>query len=234
MIKFLEGDKELFNSLKKGFETGLTKAIDAPGHNSLTYLLSTATDSYFIKSNDNWKKEIIAYNLAKKMGLESFFLNTAAFELVKDEKSTYFSVNNMLKEDFIAIQDLEYEKQGSMDGILQKYIDSGEAHKLAIFDYIIGNKDRHRGNVLTNGSQIVLIDHDQAFSDKNYHIPAYLRKSDWKDGADLPLCKNIVELEDWFNKLSFKSEFLQKRYDEIKNFPGIRLDEKINYLWRSA
>ncbi len=236
MIKFLDGDVELFNSLKKSFENGMTKSVDCPGQNSKAYLLTSTTNSYFIKPvlNISWQKEVLAYDLAKKLKIEDLFLPVTAFKLQKNDQEIFFSATPMLKEDFISIQDTEFEKEGSMNGILEKYIDSGIAHKLAVFDYLIKNKDRHRGNVLTNGESILLIDHDQAFSDRNYWIPAYLRKSSWKDGDELPLCKKISELESWFKSLSFKSEFFKQRYEEIKNAPGERIDEKINHLWKNA
>ncbi len=233
-ITFLDGDKELFEALKKSFEYGMTKSVDCPGHNSKAYLLTSTTNSYFIKPvlNNSWKKEIIAYELAKKLGIEDFFLPVAGFKLSKNNEEVFFSATSMLKEDFISIQDTEFEKEGSMDGILTKYIDNGAAHKLAVFDYLINNKDRHRGNVLTNGEKILMIDHDQSFSDKNFWIPAYLRKSNWKNGDELPLCKEITKLEEWFKNLSFKSEYFQKKYNEITNASGKRLDEKINNSWR--
>ncbi len=234
MIKFLDGDKQLFESLKKSFETGMTKSVNCPGNNSKAYLLTSTTNNYFIKPvlDTSWKKEVIAYDLSKKLGIEELLLPVVAFKFEKDNKEIFFSATPMLKEDFISIQDTEFEKEGSMNGILQKYIDSGMAHKIAVFDFLMKNNDRHRGNVLTNGQSIILIDHDQAFSNKNYWIPAILRKSEWKDGDELPLCKEIYKLEEWFNNLSFKSEFFQKRLNEIKNASGKRIDEKINNSWR--
>lgn len=235
MIKFLNGDKNLFESLKKSFEKGITKSVNCPGNNSKAYLLNSTTEAFFIKPvlNSSWQKEVLAYELAKIMNLQEYFLPVSAFKLEKNNKEVFFSATPMLKEDFISIQDFEFETEGSMNGILEKYIDSGISHKLAVFDYLINNKDRHRGNVLTNGKSLLLIDHDQAFSDKNYWIPSYLRKSDWKDGDELPLCKDINELTNWFNNLSLKSEFFKIRYEIIKTAPGGRVDEKINYVWRN-
>ncbi len=234
MIKFLDGDKELFEGLKKSFENGMTKSVNCPGQNSTAYLLTSTTNSYFIKPvlDISWKKEVIAYDLAKKLQIQDLFLPVVAFKLEKSNKEVFFSATPMLKEDFISIQDTEFEKEGSMNGILEKYIESGVAHKIAVFDYLLKNYDRHRGNILTNGQSILLIDHDQAFSDKNHWITAILRKSSWKSGDELPLCKEIHKLEEWFKNLSFKSEFFQKRYEEIKNASGKRLDEKINNSWR--
>lgn len=236
MITFIDGDLSLFNDLKKSFENGLTKSVDNPGKNSKAYLLTSTTNSYFIKpfKDNSYQKETIAYDLAKKLGLQDFFLPVVTFALEKNDVKAYFSANAMLQDDFMAIQDLEFEKQGAMDGILQKYIDSGISHKLAVFDYLMKNKDRHRGNVLTDGRSILLIDHDQSFSDRNYWIPAYMRKSDWKEGDVLPLCKQVHELQHWFDNLSFKSEYFKQRYNEIKESVGDRLDEKINNVWSKS
>ncbi len=231
-IQFLDGEISLFNEVKKCFETGLVKSVDNPGKNQLVYLLSNTTDQFFIKpvQDESWKKEIIAHKLAKNLGLEKYFLPVIAFKA----KDMVFTATPMLSDDFFAIQDFEAERPGSMNGILQKAIDSGDAHKLAVFDYLIKNYDRHRSNVQTDGTKIVLIDHDHAFESYGHWSPAYLRLNTWKAGDALPLCKNYADLSAWFDKLSFKNPILQTGLDDIKAAPGIRIDSKVNSLWQQV
>ena len=233
MITYLNGEVNLFNEVSKCFATGLIKSVDNPGNNHLIYLLSNTTDQYFIKptKDSSWKKEVLAYQLAKNLNLDQYLLPITAFQASNDKTTQTFTAAPMLPDTFIAIQDFERERPGSMNGILQKMIDSGDAHKLAVFDYLIKNHDRHRSNVQTDGSKVILIDHDNAFADGHWS-PAYLRVSTWKSGDALPLCKDYSNLNDWFAGLKFKNEMLQKRLEEIKNAPGIRIDEKVNSVWQ--
>ncbi len=64
--------------------------------------------------------------------------------------------------------------------IVKKMHDSGDAHKLALMDIIMGNHDRHAGNfmVKSDGSGIGLIDNALAFDYGNVStntFPSYLR-----------------------------------------------------------
>jgi len=234
MITYLDGEVNLFAEISKCFTVGLIKSVDNIGNNQNVYLLTSTTDQYFIKPSDNnsWKKEILAYQLAKNLNLDQYLLPVTAFQATNDKTTQIFTAAPMLPDTFIAIQDHEAELPGSMNGILQKMIDSGDAHKLAVFDYLIKNHDRHRSNVQTDGSRVVLIDHDNTFSNGGHWSPAYLRLSTWKSGDVLPLCKDYANLNDWFAGLNFKNPILQERLDEIKNAPGIRIDEKVNSVWQ--
>jgi hypothetical protein len=67
--------------------------------------------------------------------------------------------------------------------ILAPYLNNGMVHKWAVMDYVLGNPDRHSGNVMFCGNQVRLIDHGSALAgidfqppiDKHSFVPYYLR-----------------------------------------------------------
>lgn len=68
--------------------------------------------------------------------------------------------------------------------VLDPYRHTGQLHKWAVLDYVLGNPDRHAQNMMVNGvGDVKLIDHGSAFAgnafdpsfDKRSFIPFYLR-----------------------------------------------------------
>jgi hypothetical protein len=67
--------------------------------------------------------------------------------------------------------------------ILSMYAASGELYKWAVLDYVLGNPDRHSGNVMFRQGEVRLIDHGSALAgidfrpaqDKYSFIPYYIR-----------------------------------------------------------
>lgn len=66
--------------------------------------------------------------------------------------------------------------------ILRPALSSGLLYQWAALDYVLGNPDRHAGNMMTDGEWVVLIDHGSALAgdefdpnDSNTFCPYYLR-----------------------------------------------------------
>lgn len=88
------------------------------------------------------------------------------------------------------LEKLKFEDPGLPHKALEKYRHTGELHKWAVMDYVLGNTDRHGQNLMVgpekDGHPIALIDHGSAFAgpsfdparDENSFIPYYLRA--WK------------------------------------------------------
>jgi 8-oxo-dGTP pyrophosphatase MutT (NUDIX family) len=88
------------------------------------------------------------------------------------------------------LEKLKFEDPGLPHKALEKYRHTGELHKWAVLDYILGNPDRHGQNLMVGPEKdnhpVALIDHGSAFAgpsfdparDKNSFIPYYLRA--WK------------------------------------------------------
>ncbi len=63
------------------------------------------------------------------------------------------------------------------------FLGSGRLHRWATLDYILGNTDRHAGNIMVRGADVKLIDHGSALagadfapgSDRYSFVPFYLR-----------------------------------------------------------
>jgi hypothetical protein len=72
--------------------------------------------------------------------------------------------------------------------ILDKYLRTGVVHRWAVVDFVLGNPDRHAGNLMVKGDDVKLIDHGSAMSgegfdpahDRYSFTPYYLRA--WTDG----------------------------------------------------
>lgn len=91
------------------------------------------------------------------------------------------------------LEKLKFEDVGLPHKALEKYRHTGELHKWAVMDYVLGNPDRHGQNLMVgpekDGFPVALIDHGSAFAgpsfdparDKNSFIPYYLRA--WKGDA---------------------------------------------------
>jgi len=108
--------------------------------------------------------------------------------------------------------------------VLDKYRQTGELHRWAVLDFILGNPDRHGQNLMVGPAKdnfhVALIDHGSAFagsdfdpaSDPNSFIPYYLRAwqaSSWKEldaegrlKAMPMISRNLDdELKEWVNRL---------------------------------
>jgi len=94
------------------------------------------------------------------------------------------------------LEKLKFQDPGLPHKALEKYRSTGELHKWAVLDYLLGNPDRHGQNLMVGPEKddhpVALIDHGSAFAgpsfdparDKNSFIPYYLRAwrgDTWKD-----------------------------------------------------
>lgn len=116
--------------------------------------------------------------------------------------------------------ELKAEDPNKARRILSPYLVDGTLHKFAAMDYILGNPDRHSGNVMFSGPEVKLIDHGSALCgpafnppiDKYSFVPYYLRAftSGFKQLDQhekllkLPRINIEVqkEVEEWLNKLN--------------------------------
>jgi len=109
----------------------------------------------------------------------------------------------------------------TQESIFQPYASSGILHRLAFLDYLLGQVDRHAGNILINKSgQFRLIDAGSTFAgpsfspatDPRSFIPVYLRSSTSKDFNNLtplerlkrmpqPTAQGEAALQNWIHNL---------------------------------
>lgn len=97
-----------------------------------------------------------------------------------------------------------HEDAPSTYDMLTEHHKSGASHKMAIGDYIVGNQDRHSGNVMVHnsggsGKPLQLIDHGHALPPRNEvdgHFPAYAREH-----KHIPQTEHHERLKSWVNGL---------------------------------
>lgn len=97
------------------------------------------------------EREVAAWELAKEVGMDDM-VTPAVMRSVKGKEGVVSEFQKGRVADFYP-PDVAY---GSDDSLA----------RAAIFDYVIGNEDRHQGNWLVDGKQLHLIDHGLAFPDR--------------------------------------------------------------------
>lgn len=126
------------------------------------------------------EREAAFYHAAKLMGIDSHIPETELV-LVNNEQAAAVSI---LKGYVSAEKVRQTEGIDYLSYLLLPYLRNGRLHQWAAMDYILGNPDRHGGNILIGpNDEIALIDHGSAFAgasfqpatDPNSFIPFYLR-----------------------------------------------------------
>lgn len=230
--QFLGGNHQIYDQFVKYINYGLVKSLESPGKTSKNAFFLAGESNYLfvkpVKKKESVENEVKAYNLAVEMGLDSYLLPVCSVEL---NKSEYAIITPLLSFDSMSLDKFEKMREGAGDGLVKNLIDSGDAHKLALFDYLIQNSDRHRNNIFVENGKIKLIDQGEAFKKKeNSFIPGYLRLKEFKVTKQLPLCKNYVELRNYVNNLPVSDDKLRIIISNI-NKSLERVDVQVNELW---
>jgi len=138
---------------------------------------SPASGAHHSKASQS-KREAAFYQIARDWGLGDSLPETHL--LLIDGKE--YAVIRWLPEQF-----QDFNKLIQKDpGVVRAFhipLAQGLLHKWAILDYVLGNPDRHGGNVMLRGDEFKLIDHGSAFAGKEFNpahdwasfVPFYLR-----------------------------------------------------------
>lgn len=233
--EFLHGDKLIFELFEKNFHFSKKNVLTKPGqYSENAYLIAFPNQKLFVKPTDTLEKalnESKAYVLAKELGLSQYFLPSCTIKLKKHQNNEQFAVvTSILPYGYISLDDLENQKPGANDGFIKSLVNEGVAHKLALFDYLINNSDRHKNNIYVSGNKFFLIDHTEAFiKKKDGFVPGYLRLSSYKIDKCLPICKNELEIKNWLLNLQVSDGEYNQKIQALKSesSPSIA----INKLW---
>jgi len=140
------------------------------------------------------RKEAFAYELAKSFGLGDHVPVTAH---ILDPRNRE---REMSVQEGVENAESGYTKTSTTRDILQRMKDNGTLHRFGLFDTVLNNEDRHRGNFLFGGpnrDNMYLIDHGNTMANERRRDMEYL---DYNDDLDLtkPLHKNAA---DWLRGL---------------------------------
>lgn len=148
------------------------------------------------------QREAAAYQIACLLGLNNVIPRTYLISI----NGRMVSAMPFLPSDFISMNKARLEFPTELREAMDNYYRHGELFKWATFDYIIGNADRHCGNLLfePNTKSIALIDHGATFAGDKFN-----------PGNDLS---------------SFTPYYL--RYGYSGKFKKLNIQEKYNHLIR--
>jgi hypothetical protein len=123
------------------------------------------------------RREVLTHNIAHGLGLGQYFPTTAGFTKMGDDFSAQEKVDGYSPEKDMHMEPIKQK----YDAALQHMHDSGDLHKLAIFDLLMGNNDRHLGNIIIDKKQpkLHMIDAGRAIDYKSeYRVPSHLRDAE--------------------------------------------------------
>lgn len=144
------------------------------------------------------KREVLFHNMARDyFGMGKHVPTTAGFSRGGEDYSAQAMVDNAAHHDlkgddsplegegekaFTAEKGMDEFKHENHGKILKKLHESGDLHKLALMDNLMGHHDRHGGNYMMDkeGDGLHLVDNGTAFDYKNFdtnHYPSYLKDS---------------------------------------------------------
>lgn len=220
-VELIHGDRQIFDTFDKNFHFSKKNTLLKPGRNSAdAYMIAFPGSQLFVKPTESLDKalnESKAYELSKELQISEFFLPSCVVKIQKNTNSfQYAVVTKILPYGFVSLDELESQKPGSNDGFVKSLVDSGIAHKLAVFDYLIDNSDRHKNNIFISGSKFYLIDHTEAFRKKETgFVPGYLRLNSYKIDKKLPVSKNELELKNWLCDLQLSDNTYVHKLEQM-------------------
>ena len=142
-----KGNKWIHNSLNgkhmivkpsSGAEFGDPKMQDAMGHRAPDALNAA-------------RREVLSHNLARDTGLGSYFPTTAGFTHKGDDYSAQEKMPGSQVRDIR--RDEGHKDRKHLENTVKHMHSTGDLHKLAIFDALMGNNDRHLGNMILDPSE---------------------------------------------------------------------------------
>lgn len=192
----------------KDFETADLKDFN-PGAGTSKFFKTTIGDQeYFVKEigketlpNINTQMaehaEVLSHEIGKMLGLDNYLVPTTSF--VKDGKK--YVASPMLDGEPLFATRKKKLTRGKASDQLNEILDDADIKKIAAFDFLIRNTDRHTGNIFVTDKGIKLIDHELSFNgfESDLGIPSiqgvtrYVIQNKEKAGNAMKFTKEEVE-----------------------------------------
>ncbi len=130
------------------------------------------------------RREAAFYHMADAWHLSEFFPHA---DLLLIDGREYAALH-LLPWVYRGMDKLKASDPQAARSVLSDYLRRGILHRWAVLDFVLGNPDRHAGNLMVHDGDVKLIDHGSAFAgtafdpahDENSFTPYYLRA--WNDG----------------------------------------------------
>jgi hypothetical protein len=199
------GDIELVREINEMIEAGHTRPLGEKGlFTEDSFVVGEKPDnSWLIKvevgntpgikavqyTGPQSVKEAAFYKASEQVfGLSRFVPKSVLGEVQTKDVPKLAVAIKMLPPEFKNAAETEGDIKGMMKGLLEKYKEAGLSHMLAFMLYVLGDLDAHGNNLMTDGYNVVLIDHGSSFadlssedkSDKKQFVPYILRHEGFK------------------------------------------------------
>ena len=161
---------------------GMLLARNSESHKSYVLKPGSGKQNSIIGENESGstqsQREAAFYAVACAFGLGEF-LPECHLLLLDGKEYACFA---FLPHSYKIMNDLKAKDPNLPKRLFALYND-GVLHKFAAMDYILGNPDRHLGNVMASGDSVKLIDHGSSFAGLDFNpakdgmsfVPCYLR-----------------------------------------------------------
>jgi hypothetical protein len=126
------------------------------------------------------RREVAFNEAAKIFGLERYVPESALVTLDGEE----VAILQFFDKEFKSVEDVKKSKELNLQQEFSKFVNNGLLYKWAILDYVLGNPDRHGGNIMIDKfGNLRLIDAGSAFAGPSFNpgkdprswVPFYLR-----------------------------------------------------------
>jgi hypothetical protein len=130
------------------------------------------------------RREAAFYHVADAWHLGQFFPRSDLLFVGGKE----YAAIHLLPWSYRGLDKLKAQDAQVPRSLLMSYLKQGLLHRWAVLDFVLGNADRHAGNLMAKDGDVKLIDHGSAFAgtefdpahDRYSFTPYYLRA--WADG----------------------------------------------------
>jgi len=187
----LPEDNEIAEIIQKDIDLGRVKSIDLGGkHSHGSLVASSDSGTWLLKASSNGqspaegldeqsapptRREGAYYRCAQAMGI-SEVMPTHVINIGGVE----YAAMHLLDREWRPAKEIYRLDHGGLTRILNMRL--LDCFKWGFMDFVLVDPDRHGGNIMMKGTEIVLLDHGASFAgdnfgpkDKNTFVPFYLR-----------------------------------------------------------